>query len=104
MIGKKPHRNNQHRVMIEERWINLIVIQSRYRNGLKITDTPKLVLGSHMSNGYTCVCLTPMSTTFVNVGIVSVFTCMEELQRIIHLSEKLYFGQGECQGILCLKS
>ena len=41
------------------------------------------------------VCLTPLSTTYVNVGRISVLTLMEGLQRIIHLSGKVYFGQGK---------
>ena len=40
------------------------------------------------------VCLTPMTTTYVNVGRVSVLTEMEGLQGI-HLSGKFYFGQGK---------
>ena len=50
-----------------------------------------------MCNGYiidACVLCTSMSTTYVNVGSVSVLTEMEGLQGIIHLSGKPYFGQG----------
>ena len=73
-----------------------------------MTDTQKLVLGSHVQWLYHIgVRLTPMSTTYVNVGTVYVLTEMEGLQGIIHISGKPYFGMGkvrECQGILCLKS
>ena len=53
-------------------------------------------MGSHARWLYhMCVCLTPMSTTYVDVGAVSVLTEMEGLQGIIHVSGKPYFGQGK---------